>query len=64
MATMKASMTIEAPKKRAKTMSRTNPRILDRSVMVLTTDVDFSNIRPERRFWRRGLEAWASLPED
>jgi hypothetical protein len=32
--------------------------------MVLTTDVDFSNIRPERRFWRLGLEAGASLPED
>ena len=57
-------MTIVAPKKRAKTMSRTRPRIRDRSVIALTTDVDFSKWSPERRLWRLGLCSGALLPEE
>ncbi len=45
-ATKKASITTEAPKNRAKTMSRTRPRIRDSSVNDPTSPVERSRPRP------------------
>jgi hypothetical protein len=40
-------MTIVAPKNRANTTSLTRPRILDKNVIELTTEVDLSRCPPD-----------------
>jgi len=49
-ATRNASITSDAPKYRAKTTSLTSPKILEISVMPLTTEVLSANFSPEVRF--------------